>query len=694
MGSSKTDSLLGAQLGQYEVVNMIGKGGMATVYMGRQIAMNRTVAIKILPRNFTHDDSFMRRFRREGEIVANLEHLHILPVYDYGEFDGMPYIVMRYLEGGSVKERVRQGPLPWHEVIRLSTQVASALDYAHGKGVVHRDVKPNNILLDTHDNAYLSDFGLAKILMEGAGGEYSASGTGSMVGTPAYMAPEMLGGGKPTPRIDIYGLGVSVFEMITGQIPFPADTPIAQLLAHTQRPVPSLLRFNPELPSEVDAVIQKAMAKYPSQRHQTAGEFAAELSRTANASGGWTWTPEALSALPRLRDELAAEITVLAPEPLYTEPLDDAFTPPPPRRMRRIRLDRRWVRPLVFALGILTLLLALRFSPYWESDIRPAGNRVVALIQPPSVRLTATALAAAMQPTPAVAPTRTSPPATNTLPAVLPPTAETPTAPPPTPTPTRTPEPSPTVSPTALPETLTQNTTTMLLVPAGAFTMGSRLGRPDEQPEHEVYLDAYYIDRVEVSIGNYAACVAARACKAPEITRSRTRFSYYGVEAYNNHPVINVQWTEAFSYCRWRGAHLPTEAQWEKAASWGPDVTIARRFPWGTDDRGPTRMNWGGGDTVPVGSYLQGASAYGVLDLAGNVAEWVFDWYLEDYYSMSDYDNPLGPPDGDGKVYRGGSYADFGQELTTSGRSFAGPTDRLETVGFRCAWTPGGDPTQ
>src|SRR5687767_3796897 len=157
------DALVGTSLGQYAITDLIGKGGMATVYLARQAAINRTVAVKVLPRSFMHDHTFMQRFRREAEIVAGLEHFHILPIYDYGEHDGMPFIVMRYLDGGTLQDRIREGTLSWVEIINIVKQIAAALDYAHSRGVVHRDIKPSNVMLDDQTNAYVADFGIAKV---------------------------------------------------------------------------------------------------------------------------------------------------------------------------------------------------------------------------------------------------------------------------------------------------------------------------------------------------------------------------------------------------------------------------------------------------------------------------------------------------------------------------------------------------
>ena len=177
----------------------------------------------------------------------------------------------------------------------------------------------------------------------------------------------------------------------------------------------------------------------------------------------------------------------------------------------------------------------------------------------------------------------------------------------------------------------------------------------------------------------------------PDIPRSRTRTAYYSNPAFAEYPIVNIQWAEAQAFCRWRGAQLPTEAQWEKAAAWDPDAAESRSFPWGTDELSHLILNWAGsglGDTVEVGLYPDGASAYSVLDMAGNVSEWIADWYEAGYYSIAPYANPIGPENGTMKVYRGGSFNDFGGEQRLSERRAAEPALRSATIGFRCVWMP------
>jgi len=265
----KKDELIGKTLGQFEILEEIGRGGMATVYRARQTSINRVVAVKILPRHLLHDPGFFERFEREVDVIAHLEHPHILPIYDYGEAEGIPYIAMRYLAGGSMAQLIRRtsGAMPLDQLERPFVQVAQALDYAHQQGIIHRDLKPGNIMMDESGNAYLSDFGIARVL--------GSNLTGSaIIGTPAYMSPEQANGMPLDARSDIYALGVVLFELITGREPYQAETPMALLLKHINEPVPPLKNFRQDVPASVEAVISKATAKDPNQRFSSAGDMA------------------------------------------------------------------------------------------------------------------------------------------------------------------------------------------------------------------------------------------------------------------------------------------------------------------------------------------------------------------------------------------------------------------------------------
>jgi serine/threonine-protein kinase len=269
------------QIGRYEIKGELGRGGMATVYRGYDPSFEREVAIKVLPREFLHDPQFADRFKREIKTIAALEHPAIVPVYDVGEADGLPYFVMRYMTGGSLSNWIEKGKFSLKDAARIIERVASALAYAHKKGVIHRDLKPDNILFDANGEPFISDFGVAKF------GEAVTNLTGSgVIGTPAYMSPEQAQGEKVDNRSDIYGLGVIIFQMLSGKQPYNADTPMGVVVKHLTEPVPEILKVSPDLPAETDVVIKTAMAKDRNDRYSTATHLSKALSHAALGGPG------------------------------------------------------------------------------------------------------------------------------------------------------------------------------------------------------------------------------------------------------------------------------------------------------------------------------------------------------------------------------------------------------------------------
>ncbi len=264
------------KFGRYEIKAEIGRGGMATVYHAYDPRFEREVALKVLPREMLHDVQFRTRFEREAKTIAMLEHPAIVPVYDFGEEDGQPYFVMRYMTGGSLSDRMKNGPMTIQEAAHLMAHIAPALDDAHAKGIIHRDLKPGNILFDQFNEPYISDFGIAKL------SESQTNVTGSaIVGTPAYMSPEQAQGEGIDGRSDIYGLGVILFELLTGQQPYHGDTPMSVVVKHITDPVPHILDVKPDLPPDIEVIIEKAMAKDRNERFQDVKSLANALNAVA-----------------------------------------------------------------------------------------------------------------------------------------------------------------------------------------------------------------------------------------------------------------------------------------------------------------------------------------------------------------------------------------------------------------------------
>ncbi len=676
------------KIGRYEIERKLGEGGMAVVYLARDPLTKRQVAVKMLllpSQQFEIGRQLRARFEREAEIVAALEHPHIVPIHDFGEHDpdpsggagGQPFIVMRYMTGGSLAERIKQrGRLSLAETAGIIRKLASALDDAHRRGIVHRDIKPANILFDGRGEPYVSDFGIAK-LGEAAG---HLTGTGAVIGTPAYMSPEQVRGEKELDgRSDVYSLGVVIFEMLTGQTPYNADTPGKLMLKHVLEPVPRISTADPTLPAGCDAILLRALAKSHDDRYATAGDLADDLTQLAAAAVATAPTmidtplptPAARTGGSETRPDMKmpAPLTEIdrppvTPLPVAPQRLPPTHTSTPPVEAlppvetfakHATSLQGRRVR-VIAAIAIGAILLTL------------GGAFAISQFFNPVNRATATNAVAIIATTPAFTATRAHTP-TPTHTATLPPL------------PTSTPEPSHTPTPQPGSE---KDGMVQVFVPAGAFEMGSDSGYSDERPVHTVTLDAFWIDRTEVTNAMYALCVNAGACQPPSGSISSTRSSYYGNSQFGNYPVIFVSWNDAKAYCEWAGRRLPTEAEWEKAAR----GTDGRIYPWGNASPDSTLLNFYGnvGDTAEVGSYPSGASPYGALDMAGNVSEWVAGWYGAGYYN-SRSDNPAGPSSGDYRVLRGGSWFVEPYFARAAFRGRFGPDDPM-FHGFRCSRSP------
>jgi branched-chain amino acid transport system substrate-binding protein len=355
--------LSGRTLGSYRIVEQIGLGGMATVYKAYQPSMDRYVALKILSTHLTQDPAFVKRFQQEARVIAKLEHPYILPVYDHGEEDGYLYLVMRFIEAGTLKDRLTKGPLSLDEVRRIVTQVGSALEYAHQRGVVHRDFKPSNVLVTPQDDCYLTDFGIAK-MMEGTLG---LTGSG-VIGTPHYMAPEQGQSLKVDHRADIYAMGVVVYEMVTGRVPFDAETPFAVVIKHITEPLPLPRRINPNLPEAVERVILKAMAKAPADRYQSMRDMVTAFDQAVQ-----TAPTEPMAAAPPM--------AALPTEVSRAESLPTAVVLPPPTVLpRRARMP---VPIWILAAGLIVLigLIAGGIALSWALGQRtPAGGPTQAVV--------------------------------------------------------------------------------------------------------------------------------------------------------------------------------------------------------------------------------------------------------------------------------------------------------------------------
>ncbi len=259
---------VGENVGPYRIIEQLGQGGMATVYKAFHAALDRYVALKALHPAFGQDPNFEARFQREARLVAKLEHPHIVPIYDYAEHEGRPYLVMKFIEGDTLKARLQKGPLSAAEIGNVVESVGSALGYAHQQGILHRDIKPSNVLIGTDGTMWLADFGLARI----AQSPESTLSSDMIMGTPQYISPEQaMGDQKLDEGTDIYSFGVMLYEMVVGQVPFNADTPFSIIHDHIYSALPMPRAINPKVPEPVERVLLKALAKERADRYPDVG---------------------------------------------------------------------------------------------------------------------------------------------------------------------------------------------------------------------------------------------------------------------------------------------------------------------------------------------------------------------------------------------------------------------------------------
>ena len=265
--------------GRHEIERELATGGMGVIILAKDTYIQRHVVVKVLIYSRTMEDVYREFFQKEAEIIAALEHPCIVPIYDFGWHGQQPYIIMRHMSGGSLQDRLSKEALKTSEIAHIFKRVSSALDAAHEKGIIHRDIKPSNILFDSTGEAFLSDFGIAK-------SQSVADDEGEwLVGTPAYMSPEQVQGKPLDGRSDVYALGVTLYRLLTGQLPFSSSSTTELVNAHVELPVPDMRTIKSNLPAIWQEVVAKAMAKDPAERYATAGEFAEDVDMVAK--GRW-----------------------------------------------------------------------------------------------------------------------------------------------------------------------------------------------------------------------------------------------------------------------------------------------------------------------------------------------------------------------------------------------------------------------
>ncbi|MEZ4442021.1 MAG: bifunctional serine/threonine-protein kinase/formylglycine-generating enzyme family protein, partial [Polyangiaceae bacterium] len=636
----------------------LGEGAMGAVWVARHATLETDVAVKFVAEDVIRiRPEAAQRFTREARAAAQIKSPHVVQMIDHGVMGNeTAYIVMELLHGETLHDYLeREGRMSPEDTSLLVTQVARALSVAHDRGVVHRDIKPHNIfLLDSHDELFVKvlDFGIAKRLTLNE--ELTEPGT--IVGTPQYVSRDLIMAGDQKTideKVDLWSMAIVAYKCLTGELPYDGDTigKVCAAIANGQFVPPSELV--PDLDPRFDAWFARALAPEPADRFATADEVA----RT-------------------FREVL---------EPPAEEPAPSASGD-------RRRMDRKL--PVVIGIG-LAVGVAIGVHGYGQ---RPdeAVDVPASTSAPPASGSAATSPSPSSLPTPSGAPGPSA--RVATAPSALP-SASASASPSLSAAPSASASPSASAAPSApiaIPDA-------MLLVPAGRLWMGCHRNpdlecEADEIPGHEVELPAFLIDRTEVRVVDYAECVISGEC-------SERRLEGYSIDGgafvpstkcnwkqpgRERHPLNCVSHVQAASFCAWRSARLPTEAEWERAAR-GDDQ---RRYPWGDAPANCTitvmadegDQGCGKGGTWPVGHKPKDVSPFGVLDMGGNVREWVADWYDPAYYKKKVRDAPQGPETGTRRVTRGGSWSNVvSRFLRVSRRESHEPGTRNMYLGFRCA---------
>jgi len=666
--------------GRYRVDEYIGRGGMADVYKVWDTQRSTYLAMKLLHHDLSLDRVFIRRFKREANTLARLQHPNIVRFFSMEQEGRLAFMLLDFILGETLKHRIfdAAAPLPLAEIIEIMQPICGALHFAHSQGFVHCDLKPGNILFSAIGEAMVSDFGIARMTD-------SATATLIGVGTPAYMAPEQVQGFETTHQTDIYALGILLYEMLTGgERPFIGDH--AQITGTTSEKVcweqihltpPKPSRYNPAISPELEAVVMKCLEKQPSKRYSSVLEL--------------------LNAIIIACGEIDTDISKIPkqsqPAVKYEHPEDFQAT----KGGKRGRL-LPWL--LVGLLAIISTILLV-----FPRESGPGISKVTQTFS--DVQTTQTEIQLAIstsetmeQPMITITPTMVPPIDTaipTTTPAIT--ISETPTL-----TVTRTATFPPELG---IGSTLVSAMDSMVqvYVPKGDFVMGASksddIASIDEFPAHSVYLDAFWIDRTEITNAMFMKFVETTGYNT-QAERDGWSWDFDGdwhktkgadwrhpygpyasFQGLDDHPVLRVSWDDALAYCAWAGRRLPTEAEWEKAAR-GTDHNL---FPWGDTDPNSTLLNYNAhfNGTSPVGSYTSGASPYGAYDMSGNVWEWVADWFSKDYYQYSPASNPKGPLSGEGRGMRGGSWLVESKRVRSSYREWGYQYASYWSTGFRCA---------
>jgi serine/threonine-protein kinase len=620
---------------RYRIDAVIGKGGMGTVYRATRLLIGDEVAIKVLHIG-NEDPQAAERFRREAQAAARLKHPNAVSIYDFGvSKDGLQYLVMDLVEGKSLRTITKeQGPLSLSLISEIATQVCAALDEAHRHHIVHRDIKPDNIVLNTTPagvRVKVLDFGIAKLRDDSA---TTLTQTGNVMGTPHYMSPEQCLGEDLDSRADIYSFGIVVYEMLCGRVPFNSPISTAVVVQHVNQAPPSLRDFNAAIPAEVEAVVFRALEKARDLRPNTAGEFARELKDAIKSSAATIVVGSSQRYVPTPRPELNEETVEKQPPPPVGAVLPETIhlAMPGSGAVRNTSgtptahtatVKRPWIhryRAVAAAAAIIAVLGALSYFVWFQRDKSRSGTKPPAPLSSPAGTVSAHGLDSSNSG------------GGGTVPAA--------------------------------------KTESMVQVVGGEFQMGSNEEKDAEsQPAHAVVVKTFYLDVYEVTCREYKEFLNETKRKPPPTWKNGAYPP--GTDRY---PVTGVSWEDADAYARWAGKRLPTEEEWEFAARGKEGL----RYPWGNS----WKSECANADNVHrgitnVGSY-KCASPFGVQDLIGNAWEWTATPWQP--YPGGRLTNP---PHAADKVIRGGSWEsprDFVSTMVRSGWRGIG-----DQTGFRCA---------
>jgi serine/threonine-protein kinase len=616
---------VGVIIGNYQILEEVGIGGMGKVYRGLDMMLDREVAIKVLRPELTKHQSLVERFRNEAMVLARLSHPHIAMLYNLIHQDHLLFMVMEFVRGETLDLRIREsGALPYDQAIRFFGQISEAIGYAHHHGVIHRDLKPGNIMITPESGVKVMDFGIARVL-----GTDRMTREGSVIGTLEYMAPEQIRGHELSERTDIYSLGILLYEMLVGQLPFSSDNQYELMQAHIETPPPPPRSFAPHLPEYVEQAILRALAKNPYERFDTVMEFRQILIGNDHSPvTGFQTGPLREAAVrehssetgqTRFDNERKDEVEEIAAQhdPSGTTALsEDALREPqkstesnfpysPEKGSSRHPLLLIIGGILVFVVALVVFFIA-----------RQNGN------------------------------------------------------PPPKPAPPK-------------------SSSEMIRITGGNFRMGRDYGERDgedltwavfQMPAHEVTVQSFEIDRTEVSNEEYARFINESDHPSPADWVGKMP-----IKGQEKWPVRYVSLDDARAFAEWRSKRdgvtyrLPTEIEWEFAAKGQTDY----HYPWGntwSDDRANLETL----TPKPVGSYLKGASPFGVLDLIGNVSEWTSS--QSRIYPGNTRSAVASPGTGSEYIIRGGSYVDSPSgryPISVTGRDLVGPSHKASTLGFR-----------